>query len=122
MTDYTVKELLKGFYGERQVRKTEEEIRKAIGIVKNGMKEYLEALEEVPDLDINSLDRNKCSLLQNAVSGRKWDIAKDLVKDRIIGIHRCGRQRFTNASNTLGQRLQRIHVPYYLSGIIGIYT
>ncbi len=80
MTDYTVKELLKGFYGERQVRKTEEDIRKAIGIVKNGMKEYLEALEEVPDLDINSLDRNKCSLLQNAVSSRKWDIAKDLVK------------------------------------------
>ena len=57
--------LCEGFFGEKQVRKTVDDIRKAIGIVKYGLDEYLKAIEEVPDFDINALDvlliiRHKC--------------------------------------------------------------
>ncbi len=80
VTDLTVKELLKDFYGERQVRKSVDDIRKTIGIVKYGMEEYLKAVDEVPGFDINSLDKNKQNLLQCAILNKKWDIAKDLIK------------------------------------------
>ena len=80
ITDYTVKELLKGFYGERQVRKNVDDIRKAIGVVKYGLKEYLEAVNEVPDFDVNDLDKYKRNLLQLAILDEKWDVAKDLIK------------------------------------------
>lgn len=79
ITDQTVKELLKGFYGERQVGKTVDDIRKAIGVVKYGLKEYLEAVDEVPDFDLNDLDKYKRNLLQYAILNEKWDVAKDLI-------------------------------------------
>lgn len=80
ITDYSVKELLKGFFGEKQVRKTVDDIRKAIGIVKYGLDEYLKAIEEVPDFDINALDKYEQNLLQTAIQNKKWDVAKDLIE------------------------------------------
>lgn len=56
------------------------DIRYAIGVVKYGFEEYQKAVEEHPDFDINEIDKFKCTLLHNAVSMRKWDIAKDLIK------------------------------------------
>ena len=83
ITDYTIKELLKDFYGERQVRKTADDIRKAIGVVKYGLKEYLEAVDEVADFDVNDLDKYKRNLLQLAILEQKWDVAIDLIKRKI---------------------------------------
>ena len=83
ITDYTIKELLKDFYGERQVRKTVDDIRKAIGVVKYGLKEYLEAVDEVADFDVNDLDKYKRNLLQLAILEQKWDVAIDLIKRKI---------------------------------------
>ena len=80
ITDFTVKELLKDFYGEKQVRKTVDDIRKTIGVVKYDLKEYLEVVDEVPDFDVNALDKYKRNLLQLAISEKKWDVAKDLIK------------------------------------------
>lgn len=80
ITDYTVKERLKDFYGKKQVRKTVDDIRKAIGIVKYGLKEYLEVVDEVADFDVNDLDKYKRNLLQLAILEKKWDVAKDLMK------------------------------------------
>ena len=56
------------------------DIRYAIGVVKYGFEEYQKAVEEHPDFDINEKDKFKCTLLHNAVSMKKWDIAKDLIK------------------------------------------
>jgi ankyrin repeat protein len=56
------------------------DIRYAIGVVKYGFEEYQKAVKENPDFDINEKDMFKCTLLHNAVSMRKWDIAKDLIK------------------------------------------
>ena len=55
------------FYGEKQVRKTVDDIRKAIGIVKYGLKEYQEVVDEVADFDVNDLDKYKRNLLQLAI-------------------------------------------------------
>ena len=56
------------------------DIRYAIGVVKYGFEEYQKAIEENPNFDINEKDQFQCTLLHNAVSMRKWDIAKDLIK------------------------------------------
>jgi hypothetical protein len=80
ITDYTVKELLQGIYGERQTRKTVDDIRKAIGIGKYGLDEYLKAVDEVSDFDINALDKYNQNLLQVAIQNKKWDVARDLIR------------------------------------------
>ena len=56
------------------------DIRYAIGVVKYGFEEYQKAIEENPDFDINEKDMFQCTLLHNAISMRKWDIAKDLIR------------------------------------------
>ena len=71
------------FYGEKQVRKTVDDIRKAIGIVKYGLKEYQEVVDEVADFDVNDLDKYKRNLLQLAILEKKWDVAIDLMQRKI---------------------------------------
>ncbi|MBO4494458.1 MAG: hypothetical protein J5752_01220 [Clostridiales bacterium] len=56
------------------------DIRYAIGVVKYGFEEYKKAVEKHADFDINEKDMFNCTLLHNAVSMKKWDIAKDLIK------------------------------------------
>jgi len=79
-TDLTVKELLKDSFGERKEKKTADDIRKAIQMVKYGLDEYLQAVNEVPDFDVNDLDKYKRNLLQEAILDQKWDVAEDLIK------------------------------------------
>lgn len=56
------------------------DIREVIKKESHGFKEYQDALKEHPDFDVNELDQSKCSLLQSAISYKKWDIAKDLIE------------------------------------------
>ena len=55
------------------------DIRYVIGVDTYGFEEYQKAIEEKSDLDLNEKDKFDCTLLHNAVSMRKWDIAKDLI-------------------------------------------